>query len=212
MIDLWARITNELNLAAYKETDIHPHVDDEHSDRFHSSDSGSTEWEYLNLLYALVVAIKPVNILETGTAMGYGTLALAAAVRANGFGNVTTVDTDSCTTAKELLQRFDLEREAPYVPDIPRARTVHFVQQTGLEFCARVHNNIDFAFFDSDVSCRHHECATLIRRGKLKGIATFHDASPLRYSHGSNFEMVNWIESRGGILFPLSRGFAMLKV
>jgi hypothetical protein len=44
--------------------------------------------------YALVRALAPNHVVETGTDKGLGTLALAAAVQRNGRGRVTTIDSN----------------------------------------------------------------------------------------------------------------------
>lgn len=200
MIDTWTHITQTLGLCARPESDLHPHAPDERAGLFHAADGGGTEWEYLNLLFALVVAMKPAHIIETGTATGYGTLALAAALQANGMGRIVTVDTGECHPARDLVERFGL---TPFV---------RFVQEEAFTHCATTDDTYDFGFFDSDVSCRHRECAVLMRRKRISGMAAFHDASPLRFAHGSNFEMIEWIERHPHFLLPLSRGFALLKI
>ncbi|WP_216373074.1 class I SAM-dependent methyltransferase [Streptomyces tailanensis] len=47
--------------------------------------------------YALVRALRPAHIVETGTDKGLGTCVLAAAVRRNGAGRVTTIDVNPCS-------------------------------------------------------------------------------------------------------------------
>jgi hypothetical protein len=42
--------------------------------------------------YALVRALKPANVVETGTDKGLGTVVLAAAIMRNGSGRLTTID------------------------------------------------------------------------------------------------------------------------
>jgi predicted O-methyltransferase YrrM len=200
MIDTWSTITATLGLCTRRESDVHPHAPEECAELFHAADGGGTEWEYLNLLFALVIACKPQCIIETGTANGFGTLALAAAAQANGIGRIITVDTGECQQAKGYVEQFRLTER------------VHFVRAEAFAHCATTEDAYDFGFFDSDVSCRHRECDVLIRRKKICGLATFHDASSLRFAHGSNFEMVQWIEARAHTFFPLSRGFALIKL
>lgn len=200
MIKFWANITSSLGLCAINESTIHEHAPEESAELFHAADGGSTEWEYLNLLFSIVVARKPRRVIETGTASGFGTLALAAAVYANGVGSVVTVDTGECHRARSLVSQFGL------------TDVVQFVQRDALSHCATTLDCYDFGFFDSDVGVRHKECQMLIRRKKISGLAAFHDASPLRFVHGSNFEMVKWIEGFSGIILPLSRGMALINV
>ncbi len=44
--------------------------------------------------YALLRALKPEHVVETGTEKGLGTVVIAAALRRNGRGHVTTIDTN----------------------------------------------------------------------------------------------------------------------
>lgn len=44
--------------------------------------------------YALVRALRPLHIVETGTDKGRGALVLASAIRRNNYGRVTTIDND----------------------------------------------------------------------------------------------------------------------
>ena len=45
--------------------------------------------------YAIVRAIEPDHVVETGTHLGLGTCVIAAALRRNGHGRITTIDVDS---------------------------------------------------------------------------------------------------------------------
>ena len=196
----WYEISSSLGLFKNIEANIHPHAPEERSELFHASDAGGTEWEYLNLLHALVLAMKPTLILETGTENGFGTLALASAVSENGVGAVVSVDVSECAQARVRVRDFGL------------SSFVRFVQAEAFAHCATTDDIYDFGFFDSDVGCRHRECSVLLRRKRISGLAAFHDASPLRFAYGSNFDMVEWVEGHQHILFPLSRGLALVKL
>src|SRR5512135_1049960 len=74
------------------ESDLHPHVAEERADLFDSLDGATTELEVLNWLHATIRLLKCENVLETGTYAGFGTVALASACRANGFGMVHTLE------------------------------------------------------------------------------------------------------------------------
>jgi predicted O-methyltransferase YrrM len=200
MIDTWADISTSLGLFSKCEADLHPHVPEEKAHLFHAADGCGTEWEYLNLLHALVIAIKPAHVIETGTAGGLGTLALASALSANGEGTVVTVDIGECRPARELVKRYQL------------SSIVRFVCTDAYTHCVTTNDSYDFGFFDSEVNARHQECAVLVRREKISGLALFHDASPQRFAHGDNSAMVEWIQQRHHFMFPLSRGLAVVKV
>lgn len=65
------------------------------------------EVEVANLLVALVNALKPDVVVETGTHVGVATAALAAGCRANGFGHVWTLEPEEAhvIVAKEVALR-----------------------------------------------------------------------------------------------------------
>src|SRR5262245_42951775 len=71
---------------------VHAHVPAEYADWFEAHNTGSTELEVLNWLYATIRVLKPATVLETGAADGLGTIALASACAANGFGVVHSVE------------------------------------------------------------------------------------------------------------------------
>src|ERR1051326_3604694 len=66
------------------ETAVHAHVPAEYADWFEAHNTGSTELEVLNWLYATIRVLKPATVLETGAADGLGPIALAPASPANG--------------------------------------------------------------------------------------------------------------------------------
>jgi hypothetical protein len=192
----------ECGLASRSEADAHPHVSEERGELFHVVDGNATEFEYLVFLHSLVLVTKPLIVLETGTGLGYGTIAIAAALAANGYGVLHSVDVGDQTSASELLHRASLDA------------FVQLHRCSGLEFCANLRTPIDFAFFDSDVSCRHLEATMLCRRkmANPNAILTFHDTSPLRFAWGDNSALCAWLSERGAFNLPLSRGFSMLRV
>jgi len=118
-----------------------PHYADEarSAEFFTSYDGGDTELEYLGLLHWLIRCLKPLHVIETGTANGLGTLAIASALECNGRGEVTTVDIGACESARELVLRS------------PCHERVTFVQGDALEFCAKCETQFDFGFFDSAI-------------------------------------------------------------
>jgi predicted O-methyltransferase YrrM len=152
------------------EAEAHPHVREERGDLFLAVDTGTTEIEVLNWLHATICMLKPSSVLETGAHLGMGTLALAAACRANGFGKVHSVELDpkSCQAVRDLLRREDLVDFA--VVHCADSRT--FLQETRLSF--------QFGFFDSLPELRAEEFAICHQRGILRGLAAFHDTSVLR--------------------------------
>lgn len=58
------------------------------AERYRAFDAWAVELEVAEFLYGLVRVLKPLCLLESGAGKGYSTLALAAAVEANGVGEV----------------------------------------------------------------------------------------------------------------------------
>jgi predicted O-methyltransferase YrrM len=191
-----------------RETACHYHVPEERADLFHCHDGGSTEYEYLEVLKALVIALKPLNILETGTYLGYGTLAIAEAIKFNGCGRLTTIDI-SYDHVQETTDRLGELNEF-----------VQMLHGDSIKFLEYARETFDFAFFDSDLFIRCREFAICLDRGLLHpgSMAAFHDTSRIRsWPEGPDpatplfwkaFELLNvrFVE------FPLSRGMVLAQV
>lgn len=179
---------------------------------FHTFDGGSTELEYLHLLGALAYACKPSLILETGTGRGFGTLVLAHAVRANGFGHIVTLEHHDSVRqdAESRLVEFDqtLRNFVSYIA----GNTMEYLR-------AYEGDQFDFVFLDSDVQVRHEELKVLRERDLLSpnSLCCVHDTSRLRSrtSGDSNEAMIRALDeiSQAGqwVEFNLSRGFRILR-
>jgi hypothetical protein len=157
-------------IATDTEARLHPHSTEERADLFIAHNAGSTEIEVLNWLHATVCLLKPQRILETGAADGLGTLALARACRANGFGVVHSIEIDQalCRHGEALLRRYGVEQHAVFHAEDSRT----FLGRTELTF--------GFAWFDSMCELRADEYAICRARGILDGPAAFHDTSRVR--------------------------------
>lgn len=167
----WERITSELKLDAINESTIHPHDLRERAHLFHVRDgSGSTEFEFLNLLHAFTLALKPSMALELGTFTGMGALSIASALQQNGFGVLLSVDTEECREARAHQRTYKLEK------------WIEFIQSDALTFCETWRQEpFDLVFVDSG-SGRLLETNALLQRGKLApgALVMVHDASPFR--------------------------------
>lgn len=201
---LWQSIVADLSLARCAEAAVHPHVADERGDLFHAADGESTEYEYLTLLHSLVLATKPTMVLETGTGRGFGTLALASALRLNGVGRLITTDTGESAEARAMCRHYVLD-------DI-----VSFVTGRALEYLASYRGvPFDFAFFDSDIRERFAEYRALADNRKLAPgcLVAFHDTSSLRDK--VPVDRTYWECTRSlqpSIEFPLSRGLTIARL
>jgi len=169
-IPKWHSVVEYLRQITVPEVSVHNHVGEERAHLFSAfPDGGVTEFEYLNFLHALVLTLKPHNVLETGTSQGFGTVAIAAGLNYNGFGRVTTLDINDGGHLAVLAQQYGLEEH------------ICFVQQNSLDFIQQYQGEpFDFAFFDSDVAIRHLEYKLLWERNKVHGFVAFHDTSRWR--------------------------------
>ncbi len=128
-------------------------------------DSQSTELEVLDFLTALVVTIKPRLIVETGTFLGYGTLALAEGLRQNGFGKIITIEFDPDIRAR-ALERFAGSGLAPFI----ESRL-----ESSLDTV--IDGSIDLFFSDSHLANREAEIRRLLPQLDPRGVLIIHDAS-----------------------------------
>jgi predicted O-methyltransferase YrrM len=194
------------------ETLHHCHVKEERAWMFTSEDTQTTEHEYLNLLHALVYCLKPLSVLETGTFKGYGTTAMAKALKRNGVGRIVGVEIEmkAAMWAGEMLRVNGVADWA----DIVVSDSIHYLSTTGRIF--------DFALFDSQIPLRCKELKICLERGLLRSgsMACLHDTSRLRTTTPGEPDQqakAHWDEflSIPGIRFvefPLSRGLTLLQV
>lgn len=150
-----------------RESDVHPHVEEERASLFDALDGSTTEMEVLNWLHATVRLLKCKNILETGTFAGIGTIALASACRANGFGMVHSLELDpqKCNFARNLIEHAGLSGFAT----VHQAYTLEWLRSNEIVF--------DLGFFDSACECRAEELGVCLDRRKIRNMAVFHDTS-----------------------------------
>lgn len=197
------------------ESEVHPHAPEERAELFSAYDGGSTELEYLELLSALVRCTKPRRILETGTYLGHGTLALARAARDNGLGKVVSIERDAAVVSavRDLLDRQGLDR-------------VQLVLYQSLGYLDAADEPFDFAFLDSCLSLRAKELDHLLDRRLLTpgAVVAIHDTSRRRCdAHGTPDPetAVLWTElerviARHALVerleLPLSRGLLLLRI
>jgi predicted O-methyltransferase YrrM len=191
----------------------HPHVPEEKAHLFSALDNGSTEFEVLNLLHALILTFKPEVALETGTYRGFGAIALASAMAANGVGRLHTVelDPDNAEEARANIDRFD--------PGLWERLELH--QEDSCRFIDAYEGPpFHFAFFDSDMSQRHHEFEALMDRDLLMpgAICIFHDTSRHRsryWKHdGAELRQAveGYLDRYGGLVSDLSRGLTIFQL
>lgn len=90
--------------------------------------------------YAIVRALRPAHVVETGTDKGLGSCVLAAALLANGTGRLTTMDVNP---------------EAGYLIDGPFEEVTEVVTGDSLASLSALRTSVDVFLHDSDHSPEH---------------------------------------------------------
>ena len=136
-----------------------------HPERWQMLDPESAEIEVLDLLRALIVALKPELIVETGTFIGHSAIRIAQALRSNGFGKLITIEYDSAVfqKAKQNIDASGL------------GRWIEYRNASSLD--SIIEGQIDILFSDSDVKIREREVRKFLTQVKPNGLVLIHDAS-----------------------------------
>lgn len=164
---------------------------------WHMADSQSTELEVLDFLKNLVTIVKPHLIVETGTFLGYGAIALAQGLKSNGFGKVITIEYDPviCAKAKERIRASGLS-------DCVESRNESSTETI-------ISGTIDLLFSDSAMVVREREIRRLLPQISPRGLIAIHDAS-------SHFKIVRDLALRmehegliSVVMLPTPRGLVL---
>lgn len=193
---------------AHPTEDMHtaPHPVAPHPERWHAPDGDSTECEVSELVGALVRALQPDLVVETGTAYGWTTLRIAEALTANGHGRCVSLDVDDerLHAAANLLNGHD-------------AGNVTLLRQSSLDYTPD--EPIGFALFDSLYELRVDEFLRYRDLGALTPgtIVAFHDwTSGLRGHHMDiRAELERRLVAPGllrAVYLPTPRGLAVGEV
>lgn len=159
---------------------IQPEVSD-WTKKYSCIQGGSPECEILEFLYSLVRLIKPENILETGTYVGWSAAVMAQAIKENGHGHIETLEIEQqhIASAKQLWQTLEL---------------TDFIiehQKSSLEF--EPTHNYDFLFLDSEPQIRFDELAKFYPYLNNSGFIAIHDLHPhLGHSNQTLHDMEHW--------------------
>lgn len=126
--------------------------------------------------YAIVRALKPTNVVETGTDKGLGALVLAAAVMRNGTGRLTTID---------------INPDSGYLISGPWAEVTNRVIGDGVETIGTL-KNVDFFIHDSDHS-------SVYEKREFEAIASklTKDALVLSDNAHASDSLLQWAEETG---------------
>jgi predicted O-methyltransferase YrrM len=208
------------SLRVQNEADNHPHSQHELAHLFTSVQFEDTEIDFLDLLYGIVRAKKPQNVLETGTHLGLSATALGFALKDNGIYQSPPPHLYTVEKKPELA----VTAQKRFV-DIGLDSFVSVHNYDSLDFIQTVYSGPPFevVFFDSSRSIRPEEYYQLRRRNLLSpgSLLLFHDTSERRAETLSEqkesqdaylFSLKRiTAECSGCIRFDLSRGLVILQ-
>jgi len=118
-------------------------------------DAWTAETEVLDFLYALVHMVKPRSVIETGTWLGRSTIAIASALRDNGFGQVTSIELNP--------EAADVARRNVEESGLVRLVSLHVGSVVEFEPACKY----DFAFFDTGVANEFERLLPHLEAGAL---------------------------------------------
>jgi hypothetical protein len=136
-----------------------------HPERWTSTDDESTEVEVSELIGAFTRAVQPDNVLETGTAFGQTTRAIAQSLDRNGHGMLWTVDLSK-------------DRQAKVAEGMGHPANVTFVQASSFDWEPPADTRFQLAFIDCDFGARGVVFCHFSPWFSPGTIVAFHDISP----------------------------------
>jgi len=174
-----------------------PHAECANPQLWSMIDGKTAEIETLEFLYGLTRLLKPGIVVETGTWHGHMTVAIAKALRQNGFGKLIAfeIDTDACEIARK---RISAEGLTPYA---------EVRSQSSLE--AEIEASIDLLVLDSALTVRAAEFRRLSPLLSPNAFIIFHDTS---VTHEVVRQDVQQLAGEGlvsAIMIPSPRGLAV---
>jgi predicted O-methyltransferase YrrM len=215
----WHEFKCSIELRSCCET--HPRFQGEKQELFRGFSYESTEIEYLDLLHSFVVALKLLNVLETGTNMGISTFAIAYALKYNSEngaenGKLFTIEIEQNTSdyAKQNIESHSLDQFVKfYVGD-----SIDIIDKAPWK------TPFNIVFFDSSRHIRPKEFHQL----KAKNLLTsgsflfFHDTCKCKIKNSENdvevqaryIAAVNHIaeKAKGVCRLKLSRGLTICQL
>lgn len=157
-------------------------------------DGYTAEAEVLDFLYAMVRMIKPENAVETGTWLGRSAIAIASALRENGFGYLISLEADP-EVARYAAAEIETSGLDNWV-DVVTGQSLNFQPP----------NELQFALFDSALDIRAEEFRHFYERLASGATVVFHDAG---LGHQEMADAIRELIAKGqlsGSFFPTPRG------
>lgn len=147
-----------------------PRPDCPHPEHWHAEDAYATEAEVTGFVAAMVRAVQPEYVLETGTHTGTTARAIGQALAANGHGHLVTIERDAAKAAAagEMLAR----TPGPVGAGLP----VMVVHGDSLGYVPE--QPIDLAWLDSATDARVPEFYRFRPYLSPRAVVMFHDTGP----------------------------------
>jgi predicted O-methyltransferase YrrM len=162
-----------------------------------TSYDGSAEVEVAEMLGGLIRGLQPDCVVETGSSHGRTSQVLGAALRANGHGQLFSLENDI-----HLMRQ--ARRRCRGLP-------VQCVHTDSLQWEPPNDAEIDFAFFDSRHKIRVPEFHHLRAHMTTRTIVAFHDTSPRKGTRAPVEQLAEegWIAP---VFLPTPRGIVIARV
>lgn len=151
--------------------------------RWKCYDGDATEVEVLQFIQALVAALKPKTLIETGCYTGWGTDHIVTAISDYGDGHLWTTDIghDMAIKTAERMKAF--------------SHLVTVTTGSGIDLINQLPGPIDFAFLDSgpdEIRC--HELRALHPKLAASGVVVIHDSG---LQHGLRPHLIKTLRELG---------------
>lgn len=160
-----------------------PRPDCPNPERWSAVDAYATENEVTELVAAMVRALQPDFVVETGAWVGTTTRAIGEALARNGRGELISLEIDP--------EKADLAaRRCAGLP-------VTVLNISSLDWMPT--KLVDFAWFDSDCAARPREFELYLPWMSPRAVAGFHDTGPQHPVRG----LLEPLERRGLLVSPL---------
>ena len=173
-----------------------PTVDCPYPERWTSPDAYATEHQVTALVAAMVVALQPDFVLETGTYLGDTANAIGEALLANGSGVLVSLEVDELRAEAAAKRCSGLPVSVRCGDSLTWTPTVP----------------IDFAFFDSAADIRHLEFLRFLPWMNRSTVVGFHDTGPqhvFRERYLAPLEAAGYISP---LYLPTPRGVCFSRV
>lgn len=189
----------DLDLPLHRESEFTEHPTDwaPHPELYSAYNTDAAEIEVLEVLAALVRALKPRFLLETGTHRGVSTAYLADALRRNRYGCMVSleINADYTEAARTLLNSHGLLGLGVGQCEV--------IQMSSFEYLPPL--PIDFLFSDSELGTRRHELERLRPWLAPRSWVAIHDSLTHRSVIG-DLAPLGWLER---VDVPTPRGLTV---